>query len=167
MARLQSRTSRPRHQPPQPTTPYSVDAVTGLYVPYYWEFVRKFVDDALEHAHGELASEDIFNYLLSDRMRMYVVRRPLICGAATCEVVQYVRKKAIRVVTVGGTDFDAWMGLLNVALLKWAGEIKADGVEAYVRRGMVKKLESIGYRQTYVGVWIDGQVKRDTDKHNS
>lgn len=167
MARLRSRISQ--RQPPQlqPNTQYSVDAVLSLYLPYYWEFVRSFVDSALEHAHGELAAEDIFNYLMSDRMRLYVVRNPLICGAVTCEVVQYVRKKAIRVVTLGGDNFDAWKKPLNDALLQWAAQIGADGIEAYVRKGLVSKLEDIGYRQTYVGVWIDGKETGHANTDNS
>ena len=124
-------------------------------VPHYWEFVRKYIDEALKHANGELASEDIYQYLLSERMYLFVVGRPMICGAATCEVVQYVRKKAIRVVTLGGENFPEWRVKLDDEFLKWARLIKADGLEAFVRKGLVGSLEEIGYTQNYTGMWKD------------
>ncbi len=137
-----------------------------MYLPYYWEFVRQYVDPALKFANGELTSEDIYNYLISGHMRLFVIRNPLICGAATCEVVQYVRKKAVRVVTLGGENFDAWSETLNNAMLDWASKVGADGIEAYVRKGLVKKLEKLGYHQTYVGMW-HGKEERPTDADGS
>lgn len=122
-------------------------------VPHYWDFVRRYVEDALEHANGELNADDVLQYLQSERMFLFVAQRKLIIGAAVCEVVQYVRKKAIRVVTVGGQDFSDWRQPLTDELLVWAGKINADGIEAYVRRGLVPQLEQMGYAQTYVGMW--------------
>src|SRR6185436_14264609 len=97
---------------------YSIKAVKSWLVPHYWEFVRKYIDDALKHANGELEAEDIYQYLLAERMYLFVVGKPIICGAATCEVVQYVRKKAIRVVTLGGEDFPEWRSHLDEEFVK-------------------------------------------------
>lgn len=130
----------------------SVKAIKPWLIPSYWGFVEKYIADALEHAHGELETSDIHDYLLAERMFLFVAQGRRVCGAATCEVVQYVRKKAIRVVTLGGQDFDSWRGPLNEALASWGKDIGADRIEAYVRKGLVLQLEQIGYRQTYVGM---------------
>jgi hypothetical protein len=105
-----------------------------------------------------LAAEDIYQYLLSERMYLFVAQRKVICGAATCEVVQYCRKKAIRVVTLAGENFSKE---ITDELLKWADAIGADGIEAYVRKGFVPSLEALGYSQLYVGLW-HGKKERDT-----
>lgn len=140
-------------RPKMPIVEASVDAIQAYFVPYYWDFVRQYVNAALEHANGELRADDVYKDLLSGRMRLFVVKQPHIVGAATCEVVQYARKRAVRVVTLGGDDFDAWKGKLHEVLCNWAKEIEAAGIEAYVRRGLVEKLEDLGYSQTYVGMW--------------
>ncbi len=88
-------------------------------------------------------------------MYLFIAQKPLICGAATCEVVQYARKKAIRVVTVSGEPFDDWREALQTQLVDWAGRINADSIEAYVRRGLVPQLENLGYKQAYTGVIYD------------
>lgn len=93
-------------------------------------------------------------------MYLFVIGRPTICGASVCEVVQYVRKKAIRVVTIGGQDFPEWKSKLDEEFLRWAEIIKADGIEAYVRKGLVPGLEELGYKQTYSGVWKDVNGKK-------
>lgn len=160
MARSRSRTSQPRPQIAQQDTLYLVNPVQPVYVPHYWQFVWKYVEDAVEHANGELTSEDIYNYLLAERMYLWVIRGRLICGACVCEVAQYVRKHMIRVVTLGGDNFDAWGGKLDEALQLWAERIGASGVEAYVRKGLVPKLEALGYRQIYVGMAKNGQGSR-------
>lgn len=94
-------------------------------------------------------------------MFLFVAGNP-ICGAATCEVVQYVRKKCIRVVTLGGGDFKLWKKPLNEELVKWAGNIGATGIECYVRKGMVPHLEELGYEQTYFGMTY-GKTIGNTD----
>lgn len=155
MAASRSRISLPQPQTPRPATQYSVKAVQSAYVPFFWDFVSKYIDAALEHAHGEMISEDVFARLMAERMYLYVARNPLICGAVTVEVCQYARKKALRVVTLGGEDFTAWRPILNAELLKYAKSIGANGIEAYVRKGLVPGMEQEGYKQIYVGMWLE------------
>lgn len=164
MGTLSLRISRHRQQTAPPATPLSVKAVKSWLVPSYWEFVSKYIDDALKHANGELKSEDIYQYLLAERMFLFVAGNP-ICGASVCEVVQYVRKKAIRVVTLGGENFTYWKKPLDEELEKWGQMIGADCIEAYVRKGMVPHLEGIGYEQIYIGMSrnINGKRIGDTN----
>jgi len=152
MVRSKSSTSRRQPQTPQPTTPCSVKAIKSWLVPSYWEFVLPYIESAVEHANGELTADDIYQDLLNEKMFLFVANRPTVVGAATCEVAQYPRKTAIRVVTVGGKDFE-WAKQLHDALLEWKERINADGIEAYVRKGLVPQLEALGYAQTYIGVW--------------
>lgn len=133
--------------------PCSVKPIKGWLVPHYWDFVKGYIDSALEHANGELGSEDVYEYLLAEKMFLFIAQRQTICGAVTCEVVQYARKKCIRVVTLSGEDFSDWVKPLQKALENWCEIIKADGIEAYVRKGLVPQLETLGYRQTYIGMY--------------
>ena len=142
----------------------SVDAVQIGLVPYYWDFIEHYVKAALEYANGELQAEDVKQQLMAGQMRLFVVKRPYIVGAATCEVVRYSRKQAVRVVTLGGEDFEAWARPLHEALRDWARQIGAAGIEAYVRRGLVEKLEALGYSQTYVGMWYGEKLGQDSDR---
>ena len=153
MGTLSLRTSLHRQQTVRPALQYSVKAVKSWLVPSYWEFVHQYIEDALKHANGELLADDIYQYLLTERMFLFVAGNPTIRGAATCEVVQYVRKRAIRVVTLGGQDFAGWIHPLQEELMKWGKTIEADGIEAYVRKGLTEVLEKIGYKQTYTGMW--------------
>lgn len=136
-------------------------------MPSYWEFVGRYIDEALEHAHGELISDDIYDCLLKETMFLFVAKRPYICGAATCEVVQYARKKAIRVVTVAGKDFADWRQPLHDQIIDWGTRINADAIEAYVRAGLVPQLAELGYKQAYVGMLCEvrrhGKEIRHTD----
>jgi hypothetical protein len=121
----------------------------------YWQFVRGHVEAALAHANGEITAQDVYQALLDERMYLYVAQQTKVCGAATCEVVQYPRKKAIRVVTVGGEDFPAWRAALLEELKDWARRAGADGIEAFVRRGLVPQLTELGFTHLYAGVWCD------------
>lgn len=114
-----------------------------------------YVAKALEHANGEVGVEDIHDALLAEQMFLFVAQRPRIIGAATCEVVQYVRKIAIRVITLGGEDFSDWGEPLLRELNNWAGRIGASGIEAYVRKGFVPQLTELGFSEIYHGVWYE------------
>lgn len=149
------------------STPCSVKAVKSWLIPSYWDFVRRYVEEALEHANGELTAEDVHQCLLNETMFLFIAQNPRICGAATCEVVQYARKKAIRVVTVAGDRFDDWRAPLQAQLIDWAERIKADSIEAYVRKGLVSQLENLGYRQAYVGVIYDLRQENGKEIRNA
>ncbi len=141
---------------------FSVKAIRTHLIPFYWDFVVGHIKSALDCAHGELLVEDVYNYLLGERQFLFVIsdNRGYAVGAAVCEIAQYVRKKAVRIVLVGGKSFegfDQWSRLLTAEVMAWANRIGADGVECYVRPGMAKKLDKIGYRRTYIGMWIDGK----------
>lgn len=136
-----------------PSAPCTVKPIKGWLVPYYWDAIKGHVEEALKHANGELEAQDVYAYLMNERMFLFIAQRKTIIGASTCEVVQYARKKAIRVVTLGGEDFEHWRQPLQQALIDWAGKIGADGIEAYVRKGLVPQLEGLGYSQAYTGMW--------------
>lgn len=142
--------------------PCTVKPIKSWLVPSYWEFVCRYVVQALEHAHGELRAEDVYDYLLKETMFLFIAQRPLICGAASCEVVQYARKKAIRVVTVAGENFADWRQPLQDQIVQWAGRINADSIEAYVRPGLVPQLEQLGYKQAYIGMLYE--IRQDHGK---
>lgn len=123
--------------------------------------MEKYVLDALEHANGELNGADVLAALLAQRMYLLTVQCPRICGAVTCEVVEYPRKRAIRVVTLGGENFGDWSHALNAELLAWCQRIDAQGIECFVRRGLVPQLVALGYEHTYTGMWLNGQEQRE------
>lgn len=81
-------------------------------------------------------------------------------GAVAWELVIYPRKKCVRVVCLGGDGFDGWKVVLNETLKKIAERTASDAIEAYVRRGLVPKMQDVGYRETYVGMelWARAQA---------
>lgn len=157
MATLSLPTSRPRQQTAPPNTVFSVKAVKPDLIPYWWPFAEPYITRALEHNNGTLLPEDVYHYLLSERMYLFVVlKNGKLCSAVACEIVRYVRKKAIRIVALSSENFDEWKEEGKKELLEWAKRQSCDGVEVYVRKGFGPKLETLGFKQTCIGMWLDG-----------
>lgn len=148
--------SQPALQTARSSTQYSVSPVVRRFVPYYWDFIEKYIRSALEHASGELTAQDIKNCCEERDMQLWVVNKDgVACGAVTTELVNYPRLRRVRVVTLGGENFDEWGELLDTILMGWGAENGAHQMEAYVRKGFMKKLSNLGYAESYITMLKD------------
>ena len=118
-------------------------------IPYMWHQVKPLIDKALVHSNGELTSDDVLELLLSKRESLIVGYTDPedsykeILMAAVTEVVQYPRKKVLRIIawaTKSGYDGDEWLTLFNT--IEYIGKQSGcDYIEAWTRKGMAKKLK--------------------------
>lgn len=129
---------------------YIIRGIPAAFVPKLWPHCEAFVKRALDHANGEITHRDVLEFCEDRAMQLWCVSEGnKIVGAVTTEIVNYRQKKVCRVITLSGKDFDVWSRDLDRLLLEWAGEQGCVGVEACVRRGFVKKLGALGYKEKY------------------
>lgn len=89
-------------------------------------------------------------------MQLWVITNEGVAiGACTTEVIAYPSKKRIRIVTLGGSDFEKWAVLLDAILIGWAKENGAEGSEVFVRKGFIRKLADLGYKERYIAMSKD------------
>lgn len=138
----------PIHEAPAQITPtYWVRGVPAALVETFWHYAVPYIKRALDHANGEFDPADFRSFCQSRDMQLWIVaRQGRVVGAATTEVIIYPRKKTLRVVTLAGSEFEHWVHLADEAFEQFARGLGCAGVECYVRRGFVKKLEPIGYK---------------------
>ena len=106
-----------------------------------WDEVIPLVEKALSHAEGELKPEDIRKHLDTGDLRLWVALqdRDIIASMVT-EIIQYPRKKIVRVITVAGKDMSMWYDFLPM-LEGYAVRNGCSSLEAWTRKGMTRKLK--------------------------
>ena len=103
--------------------------------------VIPLVEKALSHADGELIPSDIRKHLDTGDLRLWVALqdRDIIASMVT-EIIQYPRKKIVRVITVAGKDMSMWYDFLPM-LEGYAVRNGCSSLEAWTRKGMTRKLK--------------------------
>ena len=72
-----------------------------------WDEVTPLVEKALSHAEGELIPSDIRKHLDTGDLRLWVALQDRdIIAAMVTEIIQYPRKKIVRVITLAGKNID-------------------------------------------------------------
>jgi hypothetical protein len=140
--------------------------VVSSLVEWWWPFAGKYVEKAIPFNFGECTAEDIKEACKERQMQLWVIQKDRkTVGAATTMVVSYTRKKVVRVVTLGGDDFDAWVENALEVLMAWTVEAGCDLAEVCTRKGFEPKLKKLGFDTNYV-VMIYGSTERVTNSNN-
>ena len=106
-----------------------------------WDEVIPLVEKALSHAEGELIPSDIRKHLDTGDLRLWVAMEDRdIIAAMVTEIIQYPRKKIVRVITVAGKDMSMWYDFLPM-LEGYAVRNGCSSLEAWTRKGMTRKLK--------------------------
>lgn len=115
-----------------------------------WHYAEPYIKRALDHANGELTVAD-FRALCVDRaIQLWLISRGnRVIGAVTTEIINYPHRKHCRVITLSGSDFQAWVELADSTLSAWAREQGCQALESYVRKGLVPKMMPYGYRHKH------------------
>ena len=126
-----------------------VISIAPKSIPYMWHQVKPLIDKALVHSNGELTSDDVLELLLSKRETLVIGYTDPedsykeILMAAVTEVVQYPRKKVLRIIawaTKSGYDGDEWLTLFST--IEYIGKKSGcDYIEAWTRKGMARKMK--------------------------
>lgn len=122
-----------------------VSAIPTEHVPAVWSAVEGYVDDALHHARGCYAAEDIYQQLLSGTHHLWIAFEGTdIKGAVITQVVQYPRKRALNCYMAGGNDFASWKTPMMELLSKFAIDNSCECFEATGRPGWIRMFKNEG-----------------------
>ena len=118
-----------------------------------WVDIEPFLVRSLKHAEGELAPDDLIPHLDDGKLRVWiaVVDKEIIASMVT-EIIQYPRKKIVRVITLSGKDMDSWYQFLPL-LEGYAISNDCSSLEAWTRKGMARKLKD--WKQSYCVITKD------------
>jgi len=106
-----------------------------------WNDVVPLIEKALQHAEGELVPDDIKKHLDTSELRLWVaLENKDVIAAMVTEIVQYPRKKIVRVITLAGKDMSMWYDFLPM-LEGYAIRSGCSSLEAWTRKGMTRKLK--------------------------
>lgn len=129
---------------------YNIQGIPQEAVDKLWRFAEPYVKRSLEHTFGELSCDNIRDFCLGGDMQLWmIVKERRVVGAGTTQLVIYPQMKTCRVITLAGSEFDEWMDQAHMAIEVWADNMGCAAMEAYVRKGFVKKLSEIGYKHRY------------------
>lgn len=135
----------------------TVKEIQLVGVPYssiddVWVSVEPMLQKGIEHGDGELDTRDILRLLLERAMQLWVLwdyAEDRVVMAGVTEIVNYPKMKVCRAVVLGGERLGEWMNYIQ-EIETWAKNKGCERMEAYGRRGLAKKMEDIGYSNTYV-----------------
>ena len=106
-----------------------------------WDEVSPLIEKALLHAEGELVPEDIKKHLGKGDLRLWVaLENKDIIAAMVTEIIQYPRKKIVRIITLAGKDMSMWYDFLPM-IEGYAIRNNCSSLEAWTRKGMTRKLK--------------------------
>ena len=146
--------STPPAPPEAAPKTYNIRGIPAELLNRYWPFAVPYIKRALDRTTGELTIEDYRRFADAAQIQLWLVHDGTrIRGAATTEIVRFPKINRLRVLTVGGANFDLWADALDLKLREWALTNKCDGIEAYVRKGFVKRLRDAGYQHKLSMVW--------------
>jgi len=106
-----------------------------------WGDVVPLIEKALLHAEGELMPDDIKKHLDSADLRLWVALKDKdVIASMVTEIIQYPRKKIVRIITLAGKDMSLWYDFLPM-LEGYAIRNGCSSLEAWTRKGMTRKLK--------------------------
>lgn len=109
-----------------------------------WEEVSPLLEKALARSNGEMWLEDVYDRCKDNRMNLLIaVIEKAIVAAFVTEVVDYPRKRALRLVLGGGAHLKEWGPHLNEFMEIGAKAIGADLIEVHGRKGWMRYLKSL------------------------
>ena len=134
---------------------WSVSLVPYKDLNLAWPVLSEILAPAVAYSHGRYETSDLRQAVRLKHMSLWVVSDDdsVICGAFTTRVSKYPRKRFVSVDFLAGTDFKNWAPIANQTLKSYAKECGLDGVELLGRRGMLKVLKPLGWKNE--AMWLE------------
>lgn len=134
---------------------YTIIGIHASKVDDVWNRIEHFTQAALDRTEGEMAINDVKQYVEDRDMQLWVIcDEEDIVGALITEVLDFPRKKACRYVTLGGDLKDAFP-VIDQSISAWAKSLGCDRMELIGRRGWSRAIKNLGYNEAYVYVTKD------------
>ena len=136
---------------------YQIRGIPYDMIGHVWPFAEPFIKRALDHTFGEITHDDVRQFCMSRDMQLWMIYRSdkRMVGAGTTQIVPYPQKLACRIVTLAGTDFDAWREEAHAIIQAWAKSQGCNCMEVYTRKGFVPRMKEMGYMHRYSVMHMD------------
>jgi len=114
-----------------------------------WTKVVPQIAKACLSSRGRYQSSDIKKFLLARKCQLWVAAEGKeILAVCVTEIVNYPRKKYVRVMILTGEQKEKWLMEYKNGIEGWAREVGCDGVESLARKGWSKIFKD--YDMTHV-----------------
>lgn len=103
--------------------------------------IQKFAKEVEEALHGDMTPQDLLYLVRTNAVRGVTVLddcEPV--GFALYNIVEYPRKKRIRILCLVGKEFDKWADAMFEYFKNESLSLGLDGFEACGRKGFARKL---------------------------
>ena len=115
----------------------------------HWDFLSREIRIALDTGDGESTEIDICKKALNNQAQIWVVQdEEGIKNVTVTEIIQYATFKTLHIITTTGDGFDEYSEQHKV-LEEYAKEINAKHIEFWGRKGWLRKLKPMGYKESY------------------
>ncbi len=118
-----------------------------MILPAQFREIDCYLGAALAECHGEYLLEDIEDLVDDGKIGAYKILNDEshIVGGFVVEIVDFPRKRAVRVPLLGGDGWQEWGGELDEFLVRMARTTSADQIRGFGRRGWSRTLKTMGY----------------------
>jgi hypothetical protein len=122
-------------------------------MPKVWPGVKSFVAKAIPFNAGEYSIDHVVHELAAGRFQLWIgfdeSQTPLeLKLIAVTSISTYPERKRLRFEFIAGKDFEKFFENLN-EIEQWARQYGATETEAYVRPGVAKLLQKLGFSRPY------------------
>lgn len=116
-----------------------------------YQTVVPFISKALDRSLGETNIELIYANLLKDLNQLFIITddKYMTLGICITDIIKYASFKSIKVNFIAGSRMTDWVKDLDNYLVDFAKSQGATKIEAIGRRGWVRQLAELGYKQKY------------------
>ena len=119
-----------------------VQRIPAEYVDDVWDVAAPLLAKALAQTYGEFTLDDIRDSILDGERQLHLIgdlQAP--CAAAVTELVQYPRRRAIRIHLLGGELLNGWKQAFEDHLIAGARNAHAEQIEFIGRPGWARIFE--------------------------
>ncbi len=133
---------------------YSIKQVVGEDILIRYNDLKVQIDRALEHSDGEWTSAQIVHQAVSDPSMFHIWEvlkdgAPIAIG--TTRVIEYNNFTSLHIITLGGSDVYSQIPSLVTEFERMVKKYEnIDFLEYTGRRGLIKQLTTVGWKEMYV-----------------
>lgn len=115
----------------------------------HWDFLAMQIKKAQDKGDGESSPVDLCRKALNNQAQFWcVINEEGIKNVTVTEIIQYSNFKTLHIITTTGENFEEYSHC-HKALEDYAKEINAKSIEFWGRKGWLRKLKPMGYKESY------------------
>ena len=133
---------------------YSIEQIVGEDILIRYNNLKRQLDKALEHSDGEWTSAQIVQQAITDSSIFHIweiLKDGAPIAVASTRVIKYNNFTSLHIITLGGSDVYDKLPFITTEFEKMIKEYEQiDFLEYTGRRGFIKQLNTIGWKEMYV-----------------